>query len=210
LVNNISKYVNALSDYFLTIKGRILSSQINSEGDYAHAYIQVKVPVDKFDEANLRIRNEAKEVMGQNVNSLDRTGNLVTSQTKLDELEEKRLEKEQALLVAKTENEKKRLELEIKNLNSQIKKAENEVKNVETKTDYATITLTIADNKRFFKPVNEETPDLTIVFEDAIRTVLKIIVWAVAVAIQIVVFSLLWLPLVFLIKKLLFTKKTSP
>lgn len=193
-VSDVSQYLGEIKNYFSSIGGVIISSSINqSSDDYQSAYLTVKVPVTKFDEASLRVVQNVKKVMNESVDTWDVTGQQVSLAEKLNTLELFKSQKELAFLEAKTEVEKKKLEIEIQRLNVQIDAVKKAQENAQEQIAYATLNLSIADSKRFFDG-SAPLPILT-VLQDAIRSLGGVGYTLAYAIIWIAVYSIIWLPI---------------
>jgi hypothetical protein len=207
IVSNVTNYVYDMSSYFLSNGGRVLSSNINTTDRYQHAFLYVRIPADNFDEANLKIKTNIKKVFSENISSTDETGEMSASKTELDRLQQEKLEKEEELWTTYDEVEKQKLENNIKRLENQIRLEQIKLKSVETKTSWASIKITVSNNERYFKPYDPQRQDLSEVFEESLDTVLNILMKGAILIIQIAVFSLIWLPLLLIVKFLFFRNK---
>lgn len=196
VVTDTSKYVFDVSNYFLTIGGRILSSQINSTDKFTYAYLMAKIPVDKFDEVNMKVKDGVKKIISANTNSTDDTARLDSSSTQLDQLKADELNKQKDIAAEKDATRLAQLKLELKYIQDQIKAAQTQVKQVTAQTDYATVTLTVADSERYFRPISSDQPDLKETWDNSLASLVSILLLVAAFTIQVAVFSVLWLPVV--------------
>ena len=194
VVKDVSDYMRQIKEYILSVEGRVLTSNLSSSGKYTSGYLQAKVPVAKFEESQTRITNDIKEIVAENINAQDRTGQLVNTQEKLKSLQDQKLELEIKLDEAKTDAEKRRLELQISRIETQIKNADKQVENVENKVEYANISIYAADDARYFNP--SASPNLGSEFEQAWESISDIFFLVARLGIWVVVYGLLWLPLV--------------
>jgi len=201
VVPDVTRYVTDMTAYFTSIQGRILSSQMNTYGKYMYAYMTVKVPVDKYDEANMKVRNGVKKILNQSVNSTDETGTYTNVTTNLADLEQKKLDKEKELLTVYTDAEKKRIQLEIDQLSYQIKYSQDQVKQVDETVNWATVTITASDSESYFKPYDPSaSTDLKDVLDQSLSQLGRLFIMIAALLIQVLVFSVLWLPVLLVIK----------
>lgn len=202
VVSNVSDYMRQLKEYFLSIEGRILSSSLSSTDKYQHGLLTAKLPVAKFEEANARVVSNVDKIMSENVNAQDKTGQYVSATEAIDELNTKKLEKEIELEEAKTDAQKKRIQLEITRLESQIKTAEQRLESVEAKVEYATLTVQVANNERYFNPQVGGTGTLKEEMLAAWESVSGIIYFLARFAIWVLIYGIVWLPIVLVLKYL--------
>ncbi|MFH1389064.1 MAG: DUF4349 domain-containing protein [Patescibacteria group bacterium] len=212
VVDSVEKYTSNLTSYFLSIGGRILSSNLNTSDKTIVASLTVKVPVEKFDEANMRVKTDIKKTYYENINSLDETGALKQASDELTRLNEEKTKKELELLAARTDIEKKQIEYEIQRLESKISSATSQVNTVETKTSYATLSLVVANSEKYFNPSQTpQRPDLLETLKEAGNKILDVLYFVAVAFIWVAAFALMWLPIVLIVKVLFFrgTKKVA-
>ncbi len=209
VANDAAQYLQQLKEYILSIDGRVLSTNLNSNQRYQYGTLVAKVPVAKFEEATQRVTEGVDKVMSENVNAQDRTSQEVTLNNKLDSLEEEKLDKEIELEEATTTLAKKQIELDIKRLENQIQQVQTQQKTLSEKVDYSTLSVSVADSEAYFNPGSYK-PSIKEQIRQAWESVSGILYIIVYVAIWFSVYSILWLPLialVFLLKRK--TKKNT-
>lgn len=200
VVKDVNDYTRQMKEYILSIDGRVLSSHQNTSDRYNNSFISAKIPVAKFEESTSRITENVKKVISESINAQDRTGSQVAVQSNLERLQEQKLEQEIMLEEARTEAEKKRIELTIKRLERQIINAEKSVKNVEAKVEYASISINASNSEKYYNPRPINSPDFLETLSEAWRSVSQKLIMIAMMAIWVIVYSLLWLPLVLAIK----------
>ncbi len=199
VVNDVSKYMRGLKEYFSSINAVVLNSSMNSGDKYESASLYVKVPVDKFDEATGRITEEVKKVIDESVNASDITGQVVNTQENVTVLKEQKALKEAQLKDAKTEVEKTRIQIDIDRLTRQIASAEKVQENVETRTEYASISVTAASSEKYFNPGS--TGDFGYELERAWESLKSFVKVLAVFGIWVVVYSVVWAPVVWIVGK---------
>jgi len=209
VVSDVTRYIYDISSYFLSNGGRIMSSSINTSDKYQSAYLYARVPVDNFDEANIKVKTNIKKVYSEYISSSDETAQQSTSKTELDRLQEEKYGKEEQLWTTYDDAVKQRLEQDIKKLENQIRLEQIRLKSIESKTSWASIKITVSNNEKYFKPYNPNETDLSAVFEESLNTVMNILLKGLVLVIQVAVFSLIWLPPLLIIKILFFRKKPN-
>lgn len=198
VVNNTSDYMRQIKEYILSVEGRILSSSMGTSDKFSYGYLQAKIPVTKFEESQSRITDNVKKVVAENLNAQDRTGQLVNTQDSLTYLQDQKAELEIQLDEAKTDADKKRLQLQITRLETQIKNAQNQVENTQDLVEYANISIQVSDNERYFNP--NSSPDLSSEFERAWESISDVFFLLIRLSIWVVVYGLLWLPVVVIVR----------
>lgn len=200
VVDDVAKYIRSMKEYFSSVNGIVLNSSINSGDKYDSASLYVKVPVDKFDEATGRVTEDVKKVIDESVSAYDITGQVVNTQDTVVALQEQKSLKEAQLKDAKTEVEKTRIQIEIDRLDRQIANAQKAQENVETRTQYASLSLTAADSEKYFNPGS--TGDFEYEFQRAWES-LKTFIRVLAVfGIWMIVYSIIWAPVVWIVNKI--------
>ncbi|MBU0974100.1 DUF4349 domain-containing protein [Patescibacteria group bacterium] len=204
VVDDVPAYLRGIKEYVLSIGGKVLNSGVSSGGDYRNAYnsgsLYMKVPVDKFDEATARVTEKVKKVYSENIDANDVTGQLVNTTDNLQSLKDQKSLKEAALLDAQTEVEKRRYQIEIERLNKQIASAEKGLDRVEQTVEYSSISVQAADSERYFNPdarlsVKEEFLRAW----ESLKEILKVLGYF---GIWVLVYSIVWLPIVWVVKKI--------
>jgi len=208
VVNDVSDYMRQIKEYILSIDGRVLTSNISTTDKYHYAYITAKIPVEKFDEATGRVTEKVKKVVSENLNAQDRTGQMVSTTSQVEKLEEQILEKEIQLEEATTEAAKKRIELDITRLKRQLETAQKKVETVEAKVEYASIQVTASNSEKYYNPRMVSEPDLWEEVQAAWESVSRILVTVARLGIWVVVYGVVWLPAVLLVKWLKGKKKS--
>lgn len=203
VVNNVSEYVSQLRDYFLSIEGRILNTSINEMDRYQVVNMTIKVPVEKFDEASMKVSSGVKKVVNESISTQDITGEIVSQDEEVMRIQAEIDEKE-ADLAELTENtaEWRRIRTQLGNLEDQLERMSKSAANYKENVMYATLSVTAAENERYFRGAYGyygNRPDLAEIFDRAwwsakgnIGNVLSALVW-------LAVYSIFWAPIVILI-----------
>lgn len=199
VADNVASYMQAVTNYVLSVDGRVLQSSMNTTDKWATGYLYVKVPVEKFDEANQTVVTNADEVVSQAVNAQDQTGTVVNYQEQVQELEERKADLELQLEEAETEVEKKRIEQQIKQVETQIQQAQERLTTQQTEVAYGALTVQVADSDKYFNPTGTGDGDLSDTLSEAWDAVVEILLVGVRLLIWVGVFAILWLPLVLVI-----------
>jgi hypothetical protein len=199
VADNVSQYMQQLEAYVISIGGRVLNSSLSTNPKATYGFLRIKVPVDKFEATNQKVTAEASEVIAQSVNAEDETGQAVAVDTQIQDLQTKKLAKQVELTKAKTDAEKKALELQITQLDNQIN-ALTKTQNVQKQTtDYATVTVQAANKKAYFMPVVSGEGSLRDEIALAWQSMRGILMFAARLVIWAAIYALLWLPIVLLV-----------
>lgn len=201
VVEDVAGYIRGVKEYILSIDGRVLNTSVSAGDKYDSGYLYVKVPVAKFDEATSRVTENVEKVVNEDVSSSDVTGQLVNTTDNLQSLKDAKSLKEAAMEDAETEVEKRRYQIEIERLERQIEAAEKNLDRVETQVEYSSMSINAASSERYFNP----SADLSVKEEflrawESLKEVLKVVGYF---GIWVLVYSIAWLPLVLILRKLL-------
>lgn len=200
VVKDVSKYVQSIKEYFLSINAVILSSSKSSSGKYETAYLNVKVPVDKFDEVTSRVTQDVKKVIDESVDAYDITGQAVSTQDNVTALQEQKSLLEAQMKDLKTETEKAKLQIEINRIDRQIENAKKAAENVDARVRYASVSLSVSDNEKSFNP--GVYGDFSYELDRAWQSLGGFIKLLGVFAIWMVVYSIIWIPVAFIIRQI--------
>lgn len=196
VVGNVSEYMRDLKSYLQSVGGKVVSSSQNTYDDMTYASLTVKVPADKFDEVTGTVASKAKEVMNESINVTDVTGQQVGMEERRQDLQDQLVKKQADLLAAKTDAEKKSIQYEIDRLNQQMKDYVRSQETFAESVNFATVSVTAADSEKFFDP--QGRMDFGDEVKNAIKSLGKTGGVVVYFLIWVVVYAVIWLPLVLL------------
>lgn len=204
IVDDVQEYLRGMKEYVLSIGGVVLNSGVSagdgSNNTYSSGSLYVKVPVNKFDEVTGRVTENVEKVFSENINASDVTGQLVGTTETLQDLKDQKSLKEAALSEAKSEVEKRRYQIEISRLDQQIASAEKGLDNVEAQVEYSSVSIEASDSERYYNP------DADVGFKEefmkAWESVKEVIKLALYFGIWVFVYSIVWLPIVVVVKKI--------
>lgn len=199
VVEDVSIYLRGMKEYFSSVDGVVLSSSVNTSDKYENGYLYVKVPVDRFDEATNRVTEQVEKVMYENINATDVTGQVVRTEETLISLQEQKSLLEAQLEDAKTEVDKRRIQIQIDRLDRQIEAAEQNQDAVEARVEYASVSISAADSERYYNP--DSSGDIGYEFERAWRSLKNFLKVALLFGVWIAVYSVVWLPVVWILNK---------
>ncbi|HNQ16683.1 MAG TPA: DUF4349 domain-containing protein [Candidatus Woesebacteria bacterium] len=206
VVKDVSGYLNQLREKYLGMEGRVLNLSTNTSGKYQNGYLTAKVPVASFDSASQEATKGVEKIVDQSVNSTDVTGVAVSFEEQIQQLETQRSQREVDLLEAKTDAEKKRIQLDINRLQNQIESLKKQKVNQQTQVQYATITVSAASSEKVFNPSTR--PDLGETLREAVDSVLNNLFEVAQFFIWAAVYAVVLLPALWLIGKLRKPKTT--
>lgn len=198
VVKDVSGYVQQLKDYFAGVDARVLNTSQANTDRYQTAYLYVKVPVDRFDEAVAKISQGVDKVVSENVSMDDVTGTVVSQAEQVERLEQQVVDKETEL-AGLTENttQWRLVNNQLQNLRRQLEAAQDNAEDFSETTQYASISIQIADSERYFKGMYRPyQPDFRDTVYDAWLSLQGSLSSLVVTLIWIAVYAVLWAPVV--------------
>ncbi len=195
VVNNVPEYLNQLRDYILSVDGRVISYHVGKYDRTQSGYLQARVPTAVFDETKNRVTNGVKDVVRENVDSYDATGQVVGSAERVASLEGQ-LEERLAQLAELEAGSAAYVQMQnqITRLEQQLEQARQALESQEQNVQYSNIYVTAADSNRHFD--GGARPDPLTEFWDAVESLGDSLVGLGYLLIWIVVYAVIWLPVV--------------
>jgi hypothetical protein len=194
VVSNVSEYMRQVKEYVLSNGGKIMHVSQYTTDDIQYAYLDARIPAEKFDEATALFASRAKKVMTETLNTQDVTGQQKSLADQLTDLEEKKAVKATELSSAPTQAERQRIQAEIDQINEMIKLLKDSQDQFAEDSKYATIAVTVADSERFFNP------ESGISIQDQLRSAFKSLQATSKVLgiffIWVAVYAVIWLPII--------------
>jgi len=199
VADDVAGYLTALKAYATGINGRVLSSSMSRTAEYRYGQVTLKVPVTSFDEANGRVVADVSEVVSERVEASDVTGTTVSLAEQKQKLEEEQLELELELETATETAERRRLEYRLEQIKTRLETLTTQVEAQEERVDYATINVMVADDADYFGGKSGGKVDVKDELERAWSVVWYLLQRVLVFLLWVIVFSILWLPPVFLV-----------
>jgi hypothetical protein len=202
VVNDVNTYSAQMKDYILSINGRILSTSLNAMDRYKTGYLNVKVPVERFDEAVNQVASGTKKVVSEQVSSEDVTGSIVAQDEEIVRLQGEISLKEAELEDATANTaEWRRINTQLQNLMKQLDRATSSSENYQEEVSYSTINITFADSERYFSGSygGHYQPDIRDIAYKAWWSVRDNFSFVLTAAVWIAVYGVFWAPVVLLI-----------
>jgi hypothetical protein len=193
LVKDVSDYLKEVKAFITSIGGTVLSSSQQTTNGMTYGSLLTKVPVDSFDKVTTEVALKASKIVDESINAQDVTGQAVSLEDRLDELKKNILAKETELGAAKTDAEKKRLQYELDSYQRQLKSMEATRTKFDERVQFATVSITASDTMKFFDPSAQGS------FWDEIKDAVRSLGGSSAVlarlAVWVLVYAVIWLPL---------------
>lgn len=199
VVRNVPEYLNQLRDYITSSGGQVLSYNVGKFDKIQSGYIQAKVPADKFDEARNRITSNVKDVVRENVDSADVTGQVVGFQEQIANLEQQLDERRAQLAELETGSSAYvQMQSQITRLEQQLEQARRALESQEENVQYSNIYVSAADSERYFD--GGARPDPITEFWNALESLGDSLIGIGYLLIWVVVYAVIWLPLVLIVR----------
>ena len=197
VVKDVSSYIQRVRNSITSQGGIVTNQSLNRSDKYISAYLNARVPVDKLDAVSNQVLEGVKQVANQNVSATDVTAYRKDMQDTIDVIKRQIAEQELMLTQAKTEYEKKKISLQIESLRSQLKSYQRQMEDSQNQVAYATLDLTAADTMKYFDGSRVGVWDELSYSMSSLGSV----IWgAVRLAIWVGVYSLVWLPILLIIR----------
>lgn len=193
VVRDVSSYMTDMEAYLTTVGGKVLSVSQQTSRGMTYGTLLAKVPVESFSKVTAETTARVEKVVDKSINAQDVTGQQVSLDDRTEELKKSIIEKQTELAAARTDAEKKRIQYELDSLQKQVKMMEKSQAQFQERVQFATISLTAADTTRFFDPTAELS--LWEEVKEAIRSMGGVSAVLARFAIWILVYAVIWLPL---------------
>lgn len=187
-------YLSQYRDYLSSVGAVVTSYSAGKWGEYRYGNLEAKVPLEKFDEAVSRAKNNTQSVYSEDSNFNDITGSVATYRERSEGLQQQ-LDEMRASLKSLNEGsvEYVRMSNQIRNLENQLNQNNRSLENMQTETQYGMIMISVASKESYFGGSSQVEPlsELSRAFESlkgSLSTILVVVIWAV-------VYAIVWLPI---------------
>ncbi|PIR61337.1 MAG: hypothetical protein COU66_04405 [Candidatus Pacebacteria bacterium CG10_big_fil_rev_8_21_14_0_10_44_11] len=197
VVGNVDEYLNSVKAYVASINGVVLSyDQGTGKNQYVYGSITAKVPVEKFDEAVDRVTQNVQKVVFANVSAQDVTGQVVSLDEQIQSFEDQKAQLEINLDAAKTDAEKRSIQLQIAQLDRQITRLQQSASSVAESVQYATMNISVSNREYYFtgdgpRPVMDVLQEAWFSLQGTGFGLVYFLIW-------IGVYAIIWLPVLLL------------
>lgn len=197
VVLDIQKSVATLLSAAESAGGFMVSSNVNTPEDLSSATVVVRVPSEKLDEVLLAYRAVAKKVVSENVEGVDITDQYSDVQARLAPLLAARTKFEQLFAQSKEVGDSLAVLREIQNVQNQIDQIKGQEKYLleSAKSSRITVYLSTDEYELPYTPHGSWRPKL--VFKQAVRSFVIFIRFFGNIAIYILVYGVVLVPLFF-------------
>lgn len=199
LVNDVVEVQNQIIQTTESLGGYMVNSNLNNPQDAPTANIVVRVPSDKMKEALDSFRGLAVKVISENLSGQDVTDQFVDNEARLSTLEQTKTIFEDMLVKATRIEDILRVQQEIINLQSQIDSLIGQQNYLEQNAKLARITIYLSTDELALPYSPSETWRPAVIFKQASRSLIGNLRKLGSAIIWLVVYSLIWLPILFII-----------
>lgn len=210
LVSNIKETALKISDYTLDNGGFMVNSSFSNPNDEGSGNITVRIPQRKFKEALVYFESISVKVIYENLNGEDVTDQYTDIKSRLITLYTTKTKFEEILNKATLIPDILNVQREIINLQMQIDDLKGQEMYLEKNSDLSKITIYLSTDELELPYQPKEVWRAEVIFKRAVRSLIQNLREATTLIIWIVVYSLIWLPLLLvgLIVKRRFNKKS--
>lgn len=197
-VKDVSQAVQNSANYVTSVGGLVINSSVTKTDRGYMGYLTARVPEEKLTAALEYFKGLAVSVEEEQVSAYDETGQVKTVQEQIQDLEDQ-LERYQALLKEATDaQERLKIQQQIDRLEQQIKSWQKQESNLKGQAAMSQVNLTFTE-KRFSLPLLKEI-GMENVIQEAIWALKKVALSLVVLAVWVVIFTPIWLPIVLVVR----------
>lgn len=209
LVKNVSDSLTKIKKQVSDVGGYVVNTRLNKPEEGDTGYISLRVPAEKLDSTLIFLRSIAVKVVSENLQGDDVTDQYVDSQERLRILQNNKTRFEEIMTKALNVDEILRVQQEIFTLQNQIDQIKGQLKYLDATSKTVLITVYIATDELAlpFAPSNAWRPE--VIAKQAIRSLITSLRGLGSLVIWVGVYSVIWLPIVLVIKYLIKRKKVS-
>lgn len=210
LVKNVSQTLGAIKNRTTELGGYMVESNLSRPEEGASGQITVRVPQEKLDEALEYFRSLAVKVVSENLQGEDVTDQYVDIEARLKTLEKNKARFEEIMDQAVKIEDILRIQQEIISLQAQIDSLKGQQNYLEKTAQMSKITFFLSTDELSlpYAPSQPWRPE--VIFKQAVRSMLGNLQKLGSLIIWVVVYAVIWLPIVLIIWWLRSRRKTPP
>lgn len=203
-VNNVASVLGEIRDAAQNLGGYMVESNLDRPAEAASGNITVRVPQTKMNEALSLFKGMAVKVVSENLRGTDVTDQYVDNEARLRILQNNKARFEEIMAKAVNVDEILRVQEQIFNIQNQIDGIKGQQEYLSKNAQMTRITIYLATDELAlpFSPDQPWRPE--VVFKQAVRSLLLTARSIFSLVIWLVVYSVVWLPILLII---LFLKK---
>ncbi|OGK25863.1 hypothetical protein A3C28_02705 [Candidatus Roizmanbacteria bacterium RIFCSPHIGHO2_02_FULL_39_9] len=204
LVDNVVEVQNQIIQTAERFGGYMVNSNLNNPQDAPTATVTVRVPSGRLQETLRLYRGLAVKVISENLEGEDVTDQFVDNEARLTTLNTTKAKFEEILAKATQIQDILNVQREIISLQSQIDAIKGEQNYLEKNAEMAKLTVYLSTDELALPYAPSETWRPEVIFKQAVRSLVSQIRKVGTFFIWLVVYSIIWIPiliLIFLLKK---------
>ena len=210
LVKDVRESQNQIIQTAKSMGGYMVNSYLNNPQDAPTSTLTVRVASDKFQQALEIYRGMAVKVVSENLSGQDVTDQYVNNEARLATLEQTKAKFEEIFAKAESIDDILNVQQQILNIQSQIDQVVGQQNYLEKNAQMARLTIYLSTDEFALPYAPSESWRPEVIFKQAVRSVIIQIRKLCTLLIWLTVYSIIWLPVLFLIlyfrRKKLFKK----
>lgn len=198
LVSDVTNTQKLLIKKAEEIGGYMINSNLQNPEEAASASIILRIPVDKLDETLAYFRTLAVKVVSENLQGTDITDQYVDIKARMDTLLKTKKKFEDILDKAVQVQDILTVQRELINLQSQIDSLQGQEDYLKKSTQASKITIYLSTDELSLPYAPTESWRPNVIFKEAVRSLIGAFRQIGTLIIWIIVFSVIWVPLLIL------------
>lgn len=198
VVKDVSQAAQSSANYVTSVGGLVTNSSVTKTDRGYVGYLTARVPEEKLTAALEYFKGLAVSVEEEQVSAYDETGQVTNVQEQIQNLQDQ-LERYQELLKQATDTQERlRIQQQIDRLEQQIRSWQKQEGNLKGQAAMSQVSLTFTE-KRFSLPLLKEI-GMGNVVQEAIWALKKVALSLVVLAVWVMIFIPIWLPIVLVVR----------
>jgi len=195
-VDDIVEAMDSVAGIAGELDGYVVSSSKHERENRVFGHVSIRVPAERFDEAFDRLRQLAVDVPYENTESRDVTEEYTDLEAQLRNLEATEAQYLALLEKAETVEDILAVQRELSNVRGQIERTKGRMQYLERTSDMSLIEVSLQETK----PLGATGWSASETFKSAMRGLITFGKVLANIAIWLVIFCPIWIPIIFLIR----------
>ena len=195
-VDDIVEAMDSVAGIAGELDGYVVSSSKHERENRVFGHVSIRVPAERFDEAFDRLRQLAVDVPYENTESRDVTEEYTDLEAQLRNLEATEAQYLALLEKAETVEDILAVQRELSNVRGQIERTKGRMQYLERTSDMSLIEVSLQETK----PLGATGWSASETFKSAVRGLIAFGKVLANIAIWLVIFCPIWIPIIFLIR----------
>jgi len=198
LVKNVRLAANKIIKKVEALGGFLVDSQIDSVEGIDTGTVTLRIPAKKLDEALTFIRSQGTRVVSEYLQGYDVTDEYIDIQARLESLNKTKAKYEELLAKATKVSEIVEIQRELTSLQEQIDRLKGQEQYLTKNAQNAKITVYLSSDELALPYTPTKPWEPKVIFKQAVRSLISTLRSIGTIIIWLFVYSVLWLPLLFL------------